>query len=56
MGKIRLLQVDGTSISAVGGEVRPKGGRKSVLIAKRASLPARLHSLVRTEAQGVALA
>ncbi len=28
---IRLLQVDGTSISADGGEVRPKGGRKSVL-------------------------
>ncbi len=28
---IRLLQVDGTSISAGGGEVRPKGGRKSVL-------------------------
>jgi len=28
---IRLLQVDGTSISATGGEVRPKGGRKSVL-------------------------
>jgi len=28
---IRMLQVDGTSISADGGEVRPKGGRKSVL-------------------------
>ena len=28
---IRMLQVDGTSISAVGGEVRPKAGRKSVL-------------------------
>ncbi len=43
---IRLLQVDGTSISAVGGEVRPKGGRKSVL----------RHSLTSTEAQGAALA
>jgi putative transposase len=41
---IRLLQVDGTSISAVGGEVRPKGGRKSVL----------RHSPVSTEAPGVA--
>ena len=41
---IRLLQVDGTSISAVGGEVRPKGGRKSVL----------RHSLTSTEAPGVA--
>ncbi|MBD1806266.1 IS200/IS605 family element transposase accessory protein TnpB [Microcoleus sp. FACHB-SPT15] len=28
---IRMLQVDGTSISADGGEVRPKAGRKSVL-------------------------
>lgn len=43
---IRLLQVDGTSISASGGEVRPKGGRKSVL----------RHSPVRLEAPGVALA
>jgi putative transposase len=43
---IRLLHVDGTSISASGGEVRPKGGRKSVL----------RHSPVRLEAQGVALA
>jgi putative transposase len=43
---IRMLQVDGTSISAVGGEVRPKGGRKSVL----------RHSLTSTEAQGAALA
>ena len=41
---IRLLKVDGTSISAVGGEVRPKGGRKSVL----------RHSLKSTEAPGVA--
>ncbi len=41
---IRLLQVDGTSISAVGGEVRPKGGRKSVL----------RHSPLSTEAPGVA--
>jgi putative transposase len=41
---IRLLQVDGTSISAVGGDVRPKGGRKSVL----------RHSLTSTEAPGVA--
>ncbi|MBD1809876.1 IS200/IS605 family element transposase accessory protein TnpB [Microcoleus sp. FACHB-SPT15] len=28
---IRMLKVDGTSISADGGEVRPKAGRKSVL-------------------------
>ena len=28
---IRMLQTDGTAVSAVGGEVRPKGGRKSVL-------------------------
>ena len=43
---IRWLLVDGTSISAVGGEVRPKGGRKSVL----------RHSPLSTEAQGAALA
>ena len=43
---IRMLKVDGTSISASGGEVRPKGGRKSVL----------RHSPVRLEAQGAALA
>ena len=41
---IRLLQVDGTSISADGGEVRPKAGRKSVL----------RHSLLKSEAPGVA--
>ena len=43
---IRMLKVDGTSISASGGEVRPKGGRKSVL----------RHSPMRLEAQGAALA
>jgi putative transposase len=47
---IRILQADGTAVSAVGGEVRPRGGRKSVLIAKRASVPARRHSPVSTEA------
>ncbi len=40
---IRLLQVDGTSISASGGGVRPKSGRKSVL----------RHSLVKLEAPDV---
>jgi putative transposase len=28
---IRMLQTDGTAVSANGGEVRPKLGRKSVL-------------------------
>lgn len=28
---IRILQADGTAVSADGGEVRPRGGRKSVL-------------------------
>ena len=42
---IRLLQVDGTSISASGGEVRPKGGRKSHL----------RHSPVKLEAPGFAV-
>jgi putative transposase len=28
---IRILQTDGTAVSADGGEVRLKGGRKSVL-------------------------
>jgi putative transposase len=28
---IRILQTDGTAVSANGGEVSPKGGRKSVL-------------------------
>jgi hypothetical protein len=28
---IRILQTDGTAVSASGGEVSPKGGRKSVL-------------------------
>ncbi len=41
---IRMLQVDGTAVSADGGEVRPKGGRKSVL----------RHSLMKSEAPGVA--
>ncbi|HEY9710036.1 MAG TPA: RNA-guided endonuclease TnpB family protein [Oculatellaceae cyanobacterium] len=36
---IRMLKVDGTSISADGGEVRPKGGRKSIL----------RHSLMKSE-------
>ncbi len=36
---IRMLKTDGTSVSAVGGEVRPKAGRKSVL----------RHSLLSTE-------
>jgi putative transposase len=40
---IRMLQTDGTAVSAVGGEVRPKGGRKSVL----------RHSPVSTEAPAI---
>ena len=40
---IRMLQTDGTAVSAVGGEVRPKGGRKSVL----------RHSPVSTEANAI---
>ncbi len=47
---IRMLQTDGTAVSANGGEVRPKLGRKSVLIAKRASVPARRHSPMMLEA------
>ncbi len=47
---IRMLQTDGTAVSANGGEVRPKLGRKSVLIAKRASVPARRHSPAMLEA------
>ncbi len=43
---IRMLKADGTSVSAVGGEVRPKAGRKSIL----------RHSLTSTEAPGAALA
>jgi putative transposase len=43
---IRWLKTDGTSVSAVGGEVRPKTGRKSVL----------RHSLMSTEAPDAALA
>ena len=43
---IRILQTDGTAVSANGGEVRPKIGRKSVL----------RHSLTSTEALGAALA
>lgn len=43
---IRILQVDGTSTSASGGGISPKGGRKSVL----------RHSPVRLEAPGEALA
>jgi putative transposase len=43
---IRMLQADGTSVSASGGEVRPKVGRKSVL----------RHSPVKLEAPGAALA
>ncbi len=41
---IRILQADGTAVSADGGEVRPKGGRKSVL----------RHSLMKSEAPGLA--
>lgn len=40
---IRMLQADGTAVSAVGGEVRLKMGRKSNL----------RHSLLRTEARAV---
>lgn len=40
---LRMLQADGTAVSAVGGEVRPKGGRKSNL----------RHSPLRTEARAV---
>jgi putative transposase len=47
---IRMLQTDGTAVCANGGEVRPKLGRKSVLIAKRASVPARRHSPTMLEA------
>ncbi len=47
---IRMLQTDGTAVSANGREVRPKLGRKSVLIAKRASVPARRHSPMMLEA------
>jgi putative transposase len=50
---IRILQTDGTAVSASGGEVRPKLGRKSVLIAKRASVPARRHSPVMLEAHTI---
>lgn len=37
---IRIIKTDGIAVSASGGEVRPKGGRKSVL----------RHSLVKLEA------
>jgi putative transposase len=50
---IRMLQTDGTAVSANGGEVRPKLGRKSVLIAKRASVPARRHSPAMLEAHTI---
>ncbi|SKB11475.1 transposase (fragment) [Planktothrix sp. PCC 11201] len=40
---IRMLKTDGAAVSAVGGDVRPKGGRKSVL----------RHSPVSTEADTV---
>jgi putative transposase len=40
---IRMLKTDGSAVSAVGGEVRPKGGRKSVL----------RHSPVSTEAPAI---
>jgi len=40
---IRILKTDGSAVSAVGGEVRPKGGRQSVL----------RHSPVSTEAHTV---
>lgn len=41
---IRMLKAEGSAVSAVGGEIRPKLGRKSQL----------RHSPVSTEAQGVA--
>ena len=50
---IRMLQTDGTAVSASGGEVRPAKGRKSVLIAKRASVPARRHSPMMLEAHTI---
>ena len=50
---IRVLQTDGTAVSANGGEVRPRLGRKSVLIAKRASVTARRHSPVMLEAHTI---
>ncbi len=50
---IRMLQTDGTAVSANGGEVRPTKGRKSVLIAKRASVPARRHSPLMLEAHTI---
>jgi putative transposase len=40
---IRILKTDGSAVSAVGGEIRPKGGRKSVL----------RHSPVSTEAPAI---
>jgi len=40
---IRILKTDGSAVSAVGGEVRPKGGCKSIL----------RHSPVSTEAHTV---
>ncbi len=43
---IRLIQTDGTAVSASGGSVRPKGGRKSVL----------RHEPVNDEASTIALA
>jgi putative transposase len=43
---IRILKADGSAVSAVGGEVRPKGGRKSVM----------RHSPASTEAPTIPLA
>lgn len=47
---IRMLQTDETAVCSSGGEVRSAKGRKSVLIVKRASVPARRHSPVMLEA------
>ncbi|MGL4498733.1 MAG: RNA-guided endonuclease InsQ/TnpB family protein, partial [Planktothrix sp.] len=43
LSEVEMLKTDGAAVSAVGGEVRPKGGRKSVL----------RHSPVSTEADTV---
>ena len=43
LSTVEMLKTDGAAVSAVGGEVRPKGGRKSVLT----------HSPVSTEADTV---
>ncbi len=42
---IRMLQADGTSVSASGGEVRPRDGHKSVLRHSPVNLEAHTHPL-----------